>query len=136
MRTDLYVMVPWAALPVVVNAPPTSYKRSCGAFSTQLVQTKGAAYHEVITRFRLGTATNAGGVDYPTVEPAAIASINGAEAENAGEVPGEAFFERMDASDPAPVVDDPDPPAGATRGAAGIGRRGASPHPGRSAGSD
>ena len=46
------------------------------------------------------------------------------------------FFERMDASDPAPVVDDPDPPTGAGEASPESDAEALRPHSGRSAGRD
>ena len=103
-RTELYLMVPWSAMPVVLSAPPTAYQ-VLRKYATSLVQGMGAPYHEVITRLQIEAAANSDGVAYPTIKATPIFSINGAEA---GDVSAyrQLFADYIEGEKPSVVLDD------------------------------
>ena len=69
-RTELYILTPLSPFPIVVSAPPTSYK-ALRQYRLGVFGQSGKAYHKVVTRLELETASNAGGIDYPRIKPKA-----------------------------------------------------------------
>ena len=85
LRTELYVMVPWFGLPVVVSAPPTSYQ-ALKKYVFGVPQSARRSYHQVITRLGVESGQNASGRSYPKIKATAIALPSAAEAEVIAEV--------------------------------------------------
>lgn len=79
-RTELYILTPLSPFPIVVSAPPTSYK-ALRQYRLGVFGQSGKAYHKVVTRLELETASNAGGIDYPRIKPKLLCLPPAAEAE-------------------------------------------------------
>ena len=109
-RTELYILTTLSPFPIVVSAPPTSYK-ALRQYRMNVYGQSGKTYHQVVTRLDLEPAQNADGMDYVLIKPRLVALPPENEVEALAKV-REDFVTLIRGSDVVVDVEEPDTPAG------------------------